>query len=104
MPTGKLAAVDIPTPNTDTLLYTVPSSKKSVLSLCLTNRGLANAAIRIALTTGSNVTDADYIAFDAVVYPKESHERNGIVLTDGQRIYVRTDTATVNAVAWGYEE
>lgn len=104
MPTGKLGAVNIPTPSVDTLLYAVPSAKTAVFSLCLVNRGLANVAIRIALTTGASVTDADYIAYDAIIYPKESYERNGIVLTYGQCVYIRTDIATVNAVVWGYED
>jgi len=102
--TGLLASLDISVANTDTLLYTVPSTMTTVLSLCLVNRGGTNAGVRIALCTGSSVTNASYIAYNHAIYPNEVYERDGIVLSAGQTVYVRTDTTPVNAVVWGFEE
>lgn len=104
MATGRLATIDITSANTDTLLYTVPSSVTASFSLCLTNRTSSPVTVRIALTNALSVSNDSYIAYEVTVYGNEVYERSGLVLTTGQYVYVRSSTTGVNAVAWGYEE
>lgn len=105
MVTGLLAALDISTPNIDTQLYT-PSNGTTVASVtvCLTNRTTTIVHVRVALSTTSSVSAKNYITYDIPVYPGEWFERSGLVLAPGQYLFVRSDSLSVSATAWGYEE
>jgi hypothetical protein len=102
--TGRLATLDITNAATDIQLYSCPSSKTASLSLSIVNRSSSNAKVRIALTNSTTVTNDAYIAYDVNIYPNEVYERSGIVLSQGQYVYVRSSITGVNAVACGYEE
>lgn len=104
MATGRLATLDIPTPATDTLFYTVPTNKTSSFSMCFTNRTTSPVTIRIAFTNSGTITNDEYVAYEVTVYGNEVYERTGFVLVQGQFVYVRSSATGVNVVAWGYEE
>jgi len=104
MATGRLATLDISSANTDTQLYAVPSSKVASFTICMTNRTASNAKVRIAFTDTTSIGTDEYIAYDVTIMPYEVYERSGLVLTQGQYVYVRSTITGVNAVAWGYEE
>jgi hypothetical protein len=104
MPSGRLAKTDITTPATDIQLYAVPASKVASITVCMTNRTANNVKVRLALTGQTNINTDEYIAFDHVIYPGENYERSGIVLKAGEYVYVRSDTASVSCVVWGFEE
>ena len=104
MASGRLSALDISAPATDTLLYTVPSSKVSSFSVSIVNRTATPVKIRLALTTSTSVAAGEYVAYDVTVYGNEVYERSGFVLDAGKRVYVRSSATGVNAVAYGYEE
>jgi len=104
MPNGRLASLDITSANTDTLLYTVPSTKTASFTVCMTNRTASSVKVRIALTDSTSITNDEYIAYDVTIHPYEVYERSGLVLYQGQYVYVRSATTGINAVAWGYEE
>lgn len=104
MATGRLATLDITNAATDTLLYTVPSTKVASFSITMVNRGSSPVTVRIALTDSTSVGADEYIAYDHSIYPKESYERSGLVLASGQFVYVRSSATSVNAVVYGYEE
>ena len=104
MASGRLATLDITNAATDTQLYAVPSNKTASFSVCVTNRGNAVAKIRLALTDTTSVGADEYIAYDVSVYPGEVYERSGIVLIQGQFVYIRSSVTSVNAVVYGYEE
>ena len=104
MASGRLASLDITNAATDTQLYAVPSAKTASFSITMVNRSASPVQVRIALTTSSSVSADSYIAYDYTIYPNESYERNGLVLTNGQFVYVRSSATSVNAVVYGYEE
>ena len=104
MATGRLASLDISNAATDTQLYAVPSGKVASFSITMVNRGSSPVQVRIALTDATSVGLDEYIAYDYTIYPKESYERSGLVLAQGQFVYVRSSATGVNAVAYGYEE
>lgn len=104
MPTGRLATLDITNAATDTQLYLVPNTKIASFTITMVNRGSSPVTIRIALTDTTSIGADEYISFDQTVYPKESYERSGLVLREGQYVYVRSSATGVNAVVYGYEE
>jgi hypothetical protein len=105
MASGRLATVDITNASTDTQLYACPNNKVASFSVSIVNRSNSNnALIRLALTSGTSMTNDSYVAYDVVLYPNEVYERSGFVLSQGQYVYVRSSTTSVNAVAYGHEE
>jgi hypothetical protein len=104
MATGRLASLDITNASTDTQLYAVPSNKVTSFSICMVNRSNSPVTVRIALTNSTSVTADSYVTYDSIIYPNESYERSGFVLSQGQFVYVRSSGTSVNAVMYGYEE
>lgn len=103
MPSGKLGAANLAA-NTDTLLYTVPASIVATVSIRLCNRGAAPVKLRVAVGSGVAPADTDYLDYDAPVPANGILENTGIVLSAGEKLWVRSDTATVSARAHGFEE
>ena len=85
-------------------LYTVPADRRAVLTVSLCNRAAASAKVRLALTAGGDPTDADWLEYDASLTGSGVLERTGLALAAGQKVFVRSDTATVSASAYGVEE
>lgn len=104
MASGKLAGIDITSPNTDTQLYAVPSAKTASVTVCMTNRTGATVKVRLALTSVTSVANTDYVAFDVSIPANETYERSGLVVTTGQYIYARANATGISAVVFGYED
>lgn len=104
MASGRLASLDITNAATDTQLYACPSNKTASFTVSMVNRSASPVTVRIALTDSTTVGNDEYIAYEQPIYPGESYERSGLVLTQGQFVYVRSSATSVNAVAYGYEE
>lgn len=104
MASGRMASLDLTSAATDLQLYACPSNKTASFTITMVNRGASQATVRIALTDTTSVGADEYIAYDQVVYPGEAYERSGIVLTQGQFVFVRSSATGVNAVVYGYEE
>jgi len=106
MATGRLGAADLAA-TTDTLLYTVPASTRATVSISLCNRNASTAALRIGVVDGTlvgDLADEDYIEYDSSVAANGVLERTGIALAADESIVVRSDSASVSAVIWGFEE
>jgi len=104
MASGRLSAIDITAPATDTQLYTVPSNKVASFSISIVNRTSNAVQIRLALTASTTVAAGEYVAYDVTLYGNEVYERSGFVLDAGKYVYVRSSATGVNAVVYGYEE
>jgi hypothetical protein len=102
--TGRLAALNITVAGTDQQLYAANTTFTTVATLSVCNRNAGVVTVRVALTSSTNVTDADYLLFDFPVMDKETHTLAGIVVGPGQYLYVRSSQTAVNFVLHGYEE
>jgi len=91
-------------------LYECPAGKLAVVSVNLCNRSGARAKVGIGLKAGGDaVAAADWIEFDTPINPAGSVdgsvlERTGVVLKAGDRLWVSSDVAGVNAHVWGMVE
>lgn len=88
---------------TDDLVYTVPESTFSVVTLSITNRNSQTRAVRVALTDQASPADADYIEYDTELLGNGTLERTGIVLQAGYKVFVRSNSTEVTAVVYGLE-
>lgn len=102
MANGRLGAVS-PAADTNTILYSCPSSTVATVSVSVARRSAAkDETVRIALmdsTVVGNLADEDYLEYDSAVT-----EITGIVLSANESIVVRTSANTVSFVAYGFEE
>ena len=102
MASGRLGTADL-TAATNTSLYVVPSNTFSVVSVSICNRGNAAIAVRVAVSSTSTPTNAEFIEYDTEILAKGVLERTGIVMDAGKYLVVRASAANVSAVAFGIE-
>lgn len=99
MSTGKIGSADLAA-NTDTLLGGA-LDENMVVNVQLCNRGAASVKVRVAFGTGVAPVAADWVEYDTTIPPNGVLERTGQSLSTGEKIWVRSDTATVSARAHG---
>ena len=98
MSTGKIGAADLAA-GVDTLLGM--ADENMVINVCLVNRGNTFVKVRLAIGAGTTPGNTDYLEYDTIMLANGVLERTGIVISSGEKIWVRTDTATVSARAHG---
>lgn len=103
MPSGRLGAADLAAA-ANTTLFTVPAGKITTFTVSLCNRGSASAKVRLAIAEAAAPINAEYLEYDTSIPANGVLERSGLVAEAGKLIVVRSDVATVSAVAFGFEE
>ncbi len=102
----RLGAVTV-SADTNTSLYTVPGSTSAVVSsLLVCNRGSAAATFRIAHVDGAIgvVANEDYIYYDVTIPGNDTFIATvGATMEAAHSLLVRSDSASVNFIAWGNE-
>ena len=102
MASGRLGALDLAA-NSDTTLYAPSTGITSTVNINICNRNATDVSIRIAVISGI-LANSDYIEYDVLVPGNGVLERTGIVVFAGQSIVVRSNTANVSVVCWGFED
>lgn len=88
--------------NINQAVYTNSFSSTSVVTVNLCNRGNNIANVRIAVATSATApTNAEWIAFNVEVPPKQVYEKMSILVPAGKSVVVRSNSADVNAVCYG---
>jgi len=103
MASGKLGTPADLTAATDTLIYTVPALKVATVNVRFANRNAAAVKVRLAIGTGASPAVTDYIDYDVTLAANGVLEDTGMVLTDGEKVWARSDTANVTVRAHGME-
>lgn len=96
-----LAAVDITTVNTDTLIYTVPNDRVATVQINACNRSDQIAEVSIAMTPGIAPAAAHWIEFAHPLDPRCPLERTPQRMGAGERIYAKSSRTGVNFVITG---
>jgi len=103
MASGKLGGVDL-TAATNTTLYQVPVATTASFSVNFANRNTVAVAVRLSIGTSATPATTDWIIYDVIIPPNGGLERTGLVLGASGYVVVYSNTASVTATAYGYEE
>lgn len=103
MSSGVLGQVSIAA-TTNTTVYTVPASNLTYANVNITNRNTTNISVRVAITTGTDPTVAQYIEYDVDIAPNGVLERSGLVMEATRRVVVYSDTPNVSCSVYGVEQ
>lgn len=100
---GMLGRLDVPA-GADAALYTCAAGAGATLNLSMCNRTASVATVRVAITSGGAPAPADYVEYDTQLPANGILERTGLVMTAGEKLYVRADIAGISARAHGFEK
>lgn len=98
MALGTLGKSDLPA-GIDTLLWT--ADEPAIIAVRLVNRGADEVKLRVAITSGGAPAAADYIEYDTPLGERQVLENSNLAVSQGDKVYARTDIATVSARAHG---
>lgn len=99
MPSGLWGKADLAAGVDTQIGDPVSAGKVATLNIRFCNRSGGAAKYRVAIGTGGVPAAADYITHD-----KEIVEDTAIVLSTGEKVWVRSDVANVTVRVHGYEE
>lgn len=102
MASGKLGAVDLGAA-ANTLLFTAAANKVTTANIRFANRNALPAKIRLAIGVGAEPAGTDYMSYDLELPPNGTIEDTGVVLSAGEKVWVRSDVANVSVRAHGME-
>lgn len=103
MASGKLGSAALAA-NTNTSIYTVPSTTVATIIIAVVNRGTNTSIINVAIAASSSPVDEDFIEFEASLPPNGVLERTGIVCSAAEQVVVRSSTANCTVRVHGFEE
>ncbi len=98
MSQGLLGSADL-SAATDTLLFTAAALQ--TLNVIVCNRNAGAARIRIAIGTGSVPAATDYLWYDLSLSGNLPAEQTGVVVSSGEKVWVRSDLANVSVRVHG---
>lgn len=103
----RLGAITV-SANTNTELYETPALTSAIVStIAVCNRSTSGATFRIAhvdATAVGSVANEDYIYYDVVIPANNTFLCTaGITMATGHIILVRSNSTSVNFIAWGSE-
>jgi hypothetical protein len=102
----KVLGQNVPTANTVTTLYTVPSANSAVVStVAICNQGSGNASVSLAVCVANTaVTTTQYIVKSATCVANDTIFLTvGLTLTATDTLRVNSDIANVSFAAFGSE-
>ena len=103
MASGKLGSANL-SAETDTLLFTAAAGKITTANIRWANRNLSSVKIRLAIGSGASPATTDYLEYDLTLTGNGITEDTGLILSAGEKCWVRSDTANVSVRAHGLEQ
>ena len=98
MASGKLGSADLAAA-TDTLLFTATAVQ--TFNVRFTNRNTSPIKVCLAIGIGASPAAADYIDYDVGVIANGILEDTALVCSNGEKVWVRSNTANVSVRAHG---
>jgi hypothetical protein len=103
MASGTLAQSAL-TAATNTLVYTVPVGKVASININFTNRSIVSAWVRMAVSTSTSPTTAEWILYDVMVGQYGTLEKTGLVMSASKQLICFADTGNISVNVYGYED
>lgn len=104
MASGPLGVVS-PAVNTETLLYLCPATYKATGTVNICNTSSSGAIVRVGISpTNIALVTANYLMYDVYIPADgQPYQVTGLVLTAGNGVRVKSDTANIAFVFMGVE-
>ena len=93
-----------PAANTNTTVYTVPSSVSATCNVNIVNTGSSIATVSLAIAASATPSAAEWIEYQASLPPGGVLERGGLVAQTGKNFVVNCSTATCAVAVYGFEQ
>lgn len=103
MPSGKLWSADLAA-GVNTLVYPAPADKVVTANIRICNRNASPVKVRLAIGTGGAPAAGDYLEYDVQIPASGILDNTGIVLSAGENVWIRSDTANVSTRGHGFVE
>jgi hypothetical protein len=103
MATGILGQSN-PAANTNTTVYTVPSSVAATFNVSIVNTGTSMAAATFSVSATSTPAASEYIEYQTAIPPGGVLERGGLVAQTGKNVVVNCSTANCAVSVYGFEQ
>lgn len=104
MSSGKIGSADLTASiTTYSDLTSGGASENKIVNVCFTNRNTAGVTIRLAVGTGANPANTDFMEYGAYIPANGILERTGIAISIGEKIWTSSDTANVSVRAHGIQ-
>lgn len=100
---GKLGSADL-VADTLQLLYTAPTGKTPTVSVRFANRNIVSSNIFVAIGSNTALELKDYITYNLEILPNGLHEDSGIVMSPGEKLWVKSSSDHVSVRAFGFED
>lgn len=97
MPSGLFGKADLAAGVDTQIGPTLPAGQSATLNIRFCNRGAQSPKFRVAIGTGTAPAAEDYITFDKGIV-----EDTAVVLSAGEKIWVRSDVANVSVRVHGF--
>lgn len=91
---------------TEVIAYTAPATLDfATISINLVNQAVADAVVKVAVTTSASASPADYIDFNSVLPGNGGGlERTCIVVSPGENVIIESDNSNVAIRVYGLEK
>ena len=90
---------------TNTTVYTVPSSTLAVVNINVVNRSSSfPSSVRVALASSATPQNSEFIEYDALIPPLGVLERTGIAINASERVVVYASTPDCSVNVYGLEQ
>lgn len=93
-----------PTANTNTTVYTVPSSVNATCNISVVNTGVTGATVTIAIAAAATPVASEYIEWNVPLAVGQVLERGGLVAQTGKRFVVNCSTSNCAVSIYGFEQ
>ena len=92
-----------PVLNTNTVVYTVPAAKYSVLTINICSLSNLGANVWVGISSNSSPSAAEWIRYESPISITEPLKLSGVVVPSGKSVVVKT-SASCSVAVWGFEE
>lgn len=86
------------------LLHTTPVGKTTTVSVRFANRNIVPSNVSVAIGSNASLELKDYITYNLQILPNGLHEDSGIVMSPGEKLWVKSSTDNVSVRAFGFED
>lgn len=92
-----------PTANTNTTVYTVPSSVTASTTVSIANVSGDSAVVSLAVSASGTPTTSEWLLYSVFIPAFGTIEKSGVIAQTGKNFVVITNSSNIAVSVYGYE-